>query len=187
MEFSSFTSGKFHQVSEDTHWTPFTNVTIQYIRQNFPLPWDEVGIGKLSFQLFSLSVFDSSLNAWKRKHKFIVWYRWQYCWCMSALQPLLHVTPFLLVTGLVWIADHAIWSLALGGREADRVRFGIRLAPSSWHWLAQPWYRPGLHQSYGCGEASLSPFTNASLSLLYSLNLSQLSLHSHTPDRYTYM
>ncbi|XP_074062019.1 phosphatidylinositol-glycan-specific phospholipase D isoform X2 [Macrotis lagotis] len=33
--------GKFHQVSEDTHWTPFLNASIHYIRQNYPLPWEK--------------------------------------------------------------------------------------------------------------------------------------------------
>ncbi|XP_005096368.1 phosphatidylinositol-glycan-specific phospholipase D [Aplysia californica] len=33
--------GKYHDVSEDTHWTPFSNVTINYIRNRYPQPWDE--------------------------------------------------------------------------------------------------------------------------------------------------
>ncbi|KAM9739263.1 phosphatidylinositol-glycan-specific phospholipase D isoform 2-T3 [Dama dama] len=33
--------GQFHDVSESTHWTPFLNASIHYIRKNHPLPWDE--------------------------------------------------------------------------------------------------------------------------------------------------
>lgn len=32
-------SGKFHDVSESTHWTPFLNASVHYIQENFPLPW----------------------------------------------------------------------------------------------------------------------------------------------------
>ncbi|XP_071955087.1 phosphatidylinositol-glycan-specific phospholipase D-like [Antedon mediterranea] len=32
--------GQFHGVSEDTHWAPFLNVTINYIRNTYPQPWD---------------------------------------------------------------------------------------------------------------------------------------------------
>ncbi|XP_062986517.1 phosphatidylinositol-glycan-specific phospholipase D isoform X2 [Elgaria multicarinata webbii] len=34
-------NGRFHQVSEDTHWAPFLNTSIHYIRKNYPLPWGE--------------------------------------------------------------------------------------------------------------------------------------------------
>ena len=34
--------GKYHQVAEDTHWAPFLNATVNYIRRNYPQPWDEV-------------------------------------------------------------------------------------------------------------------------------------------------
>ncbi|XP_058523417.1 phosphatidylinositol-glycan-specific phospholipase D [Ochotona princeps] len=33
--------GKFHDVSESTHWTPFLNASIHYIHENYPLPWDK--------------------------------------------------------------------------------------------------------------------------------------------------
>lgn len=33
--------GKFHDISESTHWTPFLNASIWYIRENYPLPWDK--------------------------------------------------------------------------------------------------------------------------------------------------
>ncbi|KAM6185857.1 phosphatidylinositol-glycan-specific phospholipase D [Rhynchocyon petersi] len=31
--------GKYHDVAESTHWTPFLNASIHYIRENYPLPW----------------------------------------------------------------------------------------------------------------------------------------------------
>ncbi|XP_032950007.1 phosphatidylinositol-glycan-specific phospholipase D isoform X1 [Rhinolophus ferrumequinum] len=34
-------SGQFHDVSESTHWTPFLNASIHYIRENYPLPWEK--------------------------------------------------------------------------------------------------------------------------------------------------
>uniref|UniRef100_A0A5F8G8I1 Phosphatidylinositol-glycan-specific phospholipase D n=1 Tax=Monodelphis domestica TaxID=13616 RepID=A0A5F8G8I1_MONDO len=33
--------GRYHQVSEDTHWTPFLNASIHYIRETYPFPWDK--------------------------------------------------------------------------------------------------------------------------------------------------
>ncbi|KAM9234217.1 phosphatidylinositol-glycan-specific phospholipase D isoform 2-T2 [Dugong dugon] len=33
--------GKYHEVSETTHWTPFLNASIHYIRENYPLPWEK--------------------------------------------------------------------------------------------------------------------------------------------------
>ncbi|KAF0878328.1 PHLD phospholipase, partial [Crocuta crocuta] len=33
--------GQFHDVSESTHWTPFLNASVHYIRENYPLPWAE--------------------------------------------------------------------------------------------------------------------------------------------------
>ena len=33
--------GKYHDVSEDTHWAPFINATVNYINQKYPKPWDE--------------------------------------------------------------------------------------------------------------------------------------------------
>ncbi|KFO90912.1 Phosphatidylinositol-glycan-specific phospholipase D [Buceros rhinoceros silvestris] len=33
--------GLFHDVSEDTHWSPFLTASIHYIRRNYPQPWDE--------------------------------------------------------------------------------------------------------------------------------------------------
>ncbi|XP_020637215.3 phosphatidylinositol-glycan-specific phospholipase D [Pogona vitticeps] len=34
-------NGQFHDVSEDTHWAPFLNTSIYYIRKNYPQPWGE--------------------------------------------------------------------------------------------------------------------------------------------------
>ncbi|XP_025030992.1 phosphatidylinositol-glycan-specific phospholipase D [Python bivittatus] len=34
-------NGLFHSVSEDTHWSPFLNTSIHYIRKNYPQPWEE--------------------------------------------------------------------------------------------------------------------------------------------------
>ena len=34
--------GKYHRVAEDTHWAPFLNATIVYIRKMYPPPWSLV-------------------------------------------------------------------------------------------------------------------------------------------------
>ncbi|KFQ46731.1 PREDICTED: phosphatidylinositol-glycan-specific phospholipase D-like, partial [Nestor notabilis] len=47
-------SGIFHDVSEDTHWTPFLNASIHYIRRNYPPPW-EVATEKLVAFLFGIA------------------------------------------------------------------------------------------------------------------------------------
>ena len=36
--------GKYHSVSETTHWAPFLNATINYIRRNYKQPWNQVRI-----------------------------------------------------------------------------------------------------------------------------------------------
>ncbi|XP_006888712.1 PREDICTED: phosphatidylinositol-glycan-specific phospholipase D [Elephantulus edwardii] len=33
--------GKYHDVAESTHWTPFLNASIHYIREKYPLPWEK--------------------------------------------------------------------------------------------------------------------------------------------------
>ena len=43
--------GKYHAVAEDTHWAPFLNATVNYIRLNYPQPWDEVLI------IFTTSIY----------------------------------------------------------------------------------------------------------------------------------
>ncbi|KAM3929195.1 phosphatidylinositol-glycan-specific phospholipase D [Leptodactylus fuscus] len=34
-------NGQYHDVAEDTHWTPFLETSVKYIRRTYPLPWDE--------------------------------------------------------------------------------------------------------------------------------------------------
>ncbi|XP_015418993.1 PREDICTED: phosphatidylinositol-glycan-specific phospholipase D [Myotis davidii] len=33
--------GRFHEVSESTHWTPFLNASVHYIREHYPPPWEK--------------------------------------------------------------------------------------------------------------------------------------------------
>ncbi|KAH9496841.1 Glycosylphosphatidylinositol specific phospholipase D1 [Bulinus truncatus] len=33
--------GVFHDVSEDTHWIPFINASVNYVIKNYPKPWDQ--------------------------------------------------------------------------------------------------------------------------------------------------
>ena len=33
---------KYHAVSETTHWAPFLNATINYVRRNYKQPWNAV-------------------------------------------------------------------------------------------------------------------------------------------------
>ncbi|XP_045442768.1 phosphatidylinositol-glycan-specific phospholipase D isoform X2 [Pipistrellus kuhlii] len=33
--------GRYHEVSESTHWTPFLNASVHYIRGRYPPPWDK--------------------------------------------------------------------------------------------------------------------------------------------------
>ncbi|XP_067677733.1 phosphatidylinositol-glycan-specific phospholipase D-like [Haliotis asinina] len=33
--------GKYHDIAEDSHWSPFLNATLNYIRRKYPPPWDE--------------------------------------------------------------------------------------------------------------------------------------------------
>uniref|UniRef100_A0A672TIM5 Phosphatidylinositol-glycan-specific phospholipase D n=1 Tax=Strigops habroptila TaxID=2489341 RepID=A0A672TIM5_STRHB len=47
-------SGIFHDVSEDTHWTPFLNASIHFIRRNYAQPW-EVATEKLVAFLFGIA------------------------------------------------------------------------------------------------------------------------------------
>ena len=37
-------------MAEDTHWTPFIEASIKYIRETYPRPWSEVGITPLDLQ-----------------------------------------------------------------------------------------------------------------------------------------
>eukprot|EP00794_Sanderia_malayensis_P010957 gene10957-12118_t len=33
--------GKYHNIAEDTHWTPFLNATVNYIRKTYKQPWNQ--------------------------------------------------------------------------------------------------------------------------------------------------
>ncbi|XP_075441702.1 phosphatidylinositol-glycan-specific phospholipase D [Ascaphus truei] len=46
--------GKYHDVSEDSHWTPFLNASISYIRKVYRRPWDE-GAQRLVAFLFGIA------------------------------------------------------------------------------------------------------------------------------------
>jgi len=35
-------TGAYNNVSEATHWTPFINASVNYIRARYPQPWDTV-------------------------------------------------------------------------------------------------------------------------------------------------
>ena len=37
---------KYHDISETTHWAPFLNATINYIRRNYKQPWNQVRISQ---------------------------------------------------------------------------------------------------------------------------------------------
>ncbi|KAF4798254.1 phosphatidylinositol-glycan-specific phospholipase D isoform X1 [Turdus rufiventris] len=41
ISYNSVAIGMFHEVSEDTHWSPFLKTSIDYVRRNYPQPWDE--------------------------------------------------------------------------------------------------------------------------------------------------
>ena len=41
-KFYVYVEGAYHQVAEDTHWTPFLVTAVRYIRQTFTKPWNEV-------------------------------------------------------------------------------------------------------------------------------------------------
>jgi hypothetical protein len=34
--------GRYHDISEDTHWAPFLNATVNYIRKTYTKPWSKV-------------------------------------------------------------------------------------------------------------------------------------------------
>ncbi|XP_075069248.1 phosphatidylinositol-glycan-specific phospholipase D isoform X2 [Mixophyes fleayi] len=46
--------GKYHDVSEDSHWTPFLKTSVNYIRRTYPLPWNE-GAQKLVAFVFGIA------------------------------------------------------------------------------------------------------------------------------------
>ncbi|XP_072460062.1 phosphatidylinositol-glycan-specific phospholipase D isoform X1 [Notamacropus eugenii] len=57
--------GAFRDVSEDTHWTPFLNASVHYIRQNHPLPWgkDTEKLVAFLFGIMSHMVADVSWHS----------------------------------------------------------------------------------------------------------------------------
>ncbi|XP_063779323.1 phosphatidylinositol-glycan-specific phospholipase D isoform X2 [Pseudophryne corroboree] len=46
--------GRYHDVSEDSHWTPFLKTSVDYIRRTYPLPWNE-GAQKLAAFVFGIA------------------------------------------------------------------------------------------------------------------------------------
>lgn len=51
--------GKYHDTAEDTHWAPFLNATINYVRNHYPQPWDEVSQKNLMLQWIHFASFVS--------------------------------------------------------------------------------------------------------------------------------
>lgn len=49
----------FHEVSEDTHWSPFLKTSIEYIRRNYPQPWNEVRLINFCVIYFVFQLFSS--------------------------------------------------------------------------------------------------------------------------------
>ena len=41
--------GRYHDISEDTHWTPFLNATVNYIRKTFSKPWNKAAEKLIAF------------------------------------------------------------------------------------------------------------------------------------------
>ncbi|XP_072267711.1 phosphatidylinositol-glycan-specific phospholipase D isoform X2 [Pyxicephalus adspersus] len=59
--------GKYHYVSEDTHWTPFLKTSINYIRKTYPLPWDERAQKLVAF-LFGIASHQVADVSWHSLH-----------------------------------------------------------------------------------------------------------------------
>ncbi|KAM9307705.1 phosphatidylinositol-glycan-specific phospholipase D [Gastrophryne carolinensis] len=59
--------GKYHYVSEDSHWTPFLKTSIDYIRRTYPLPWDE-GAQKLVAFIFGIASHMVADVTWHSLH-----------------------------------------------------------------------------------------------------------------------
>ncbi|KAM4705011.1 phosphatidylinositol-glycan-specific phospholipase D [Rhinophrynus dorsalis] len=59
--------GKFHAVSEDSHWTSFLKASISYIREVYPQPWDE-GAQKLVAFLFGIASHMVTDVSWHSLH-----------------------------------------------------------------------------------------------------------------------
>ncbi|CAH1773748.1 unnamed protein product [Owenia fusiformis] len=61
--------GVYHDISEDTHWTPFMNATINYIRNHYPPPWNKATeklivflLGLISHQVADVSWHSLGIN-----------------------------------------------------------------------------------------------------------------------------
>lgn len=69
--YSSFCfGGKFHSISEDTHWAPFLNATVRYIRKKYPKPWDQVCEKLIVLaELFDRAATWSSSLHWAAEHQ----------------------------------------------------------------------------------------------------------------------
>ncbi|KAE8598081.1 hypothetical protein XENTR_v10016717 [Xenopus tropicalis] len=55
--------GKYHDVSEDSHWTPFLKTSINYIREVYPRPWDKSAQKLVAF-LFGIASHMVSDVSW---------------------------------------------------------------------------------------------------------------------------
>ncbi|XP_041422256.1 phosphatidylinositol-glycan-specific phospholipase D-like isoform X1 [Xenopus laevis] len=55
--------GKCHEVSEDSHWTPFLKTSINYIREVYPQPWDKSAQRLVAF-LFGIASHMVSDVSW---------------------------------------------------------------------------------------------------------------------------
>ncbi|XP_073422229.1 phosphatidylinositol-glycan-specific phospholipase D isoform X4 [Dendrobates tinctorius] len=55
--------GKYHDVSEDSHWTPFLETSVNYIRRTYPLPWNEEAQKLVAF-LFGIASHQVADVSW---------------------------------------------------------------------------------------------------------------------------
>ena len=55
--------GDYHDAAEDTHWTPFMKTMIEYIRREYPKPWN-VNTQKLVVFLMGIIVHQVSDATW---------------------------------------------------------------------------------------------------------------------------
>ena len=59
--------GRYHDISEDTHWTPFLNATINYIRKTYSKPWNKVGQANSKYKpyIFHTGGYSRPLRVYK--------------------------------------------------------------------------------------------------------------------------
>ncbi|KAM4026807.1 phosphatidylinositol-glycan-specific phospholipase D [Anomaloglossus baeobatrachus] len=55
--------GKYHDVSEDSHWTPFLETSVNYIRRTYQLPWNEEAQKLVAF-LFGIASHQVADVSW---------------------------------------------------------------------------------------------------------------------------